>query len=165
MADEVTVPASGALRVGCRKCPHAPLVHLLRRPHRSSTGPGSGIARREATAFGILRLVAVLEETLHDLSRWGRATLALIPALLALYLGTLIGATLVSANRDALAIAGLLGYLVIVVGIPVLIALRAVRGGGRWSGAVTRSRDHVAPRTARLRSSWNSCALDGVNRR
>lgn len=83
--------------------------------------------------------MAVLEETLHDLSRWGRAALALIPALLVLYLGTVIGATLVSANRDARAIAGLLGYHVIVVGIPVLIALRAVRGGRRWSGAVTRA--------------------------
>jgi hypothetical protein len=58
------------------------------------------------------------------------AVVAVALALIALYIGTAVAESIVSANRDGRAIAGTVAYYAVVLGGPGLVALRAA-GAGR----------------------------------
>ena len=62
--------------------------------------------------------------------------MAILPALIALYLGVVVGASLVAANDDWRAVVGMYGYLSLVVAAPAFIAVRALHGGRRLPRAL-----------------------------
>ena len=80
--------------------------------------------------------MTTLDDTFSDLSEWGRASLVILPALIALYLGVVVGASLVAANDDWRAVVGLSGYLSLVVAAPAVVAVRALHRGRRLARAL-----------------------------
>jgi tryptophan-rich sensory protein len=60
---------------------------------------------------------------------WSFAAVAVGLALIVLYVGTAIAASIVSANGDGKAVVGILAYYVVVLGGSGLVARRAAGGG------------------------------------